>query len=76
MWEAQAVTLCEFRYESFNARGSGEHLDRVAARLDDLLGARWVLADAKRDAAGGGWWRICLYRETGPRRMKVDGARF
>jgi hypothetical protein len=64
------VTLCEFRYESFDARGSGEHLDRVAALLDDLLEARWVLTDATRDAAGGGWWRICLYREMGTGRKK------
>jgi hypothetical protein len=68
--------LCEFRYESFNTRGSDQHLDRVAALLNDLLEARWVLADAKRAAAGGGWWQLCLYRETGLKRRKTDGARF
>jgi hypothetical protein len=48
----------------------------VAALLNDLLEARWVLADAKRAAAGGGWWQLCLYRETGLKRRKTDGARF
>lgn len=67
------MTVCEFRYEGFNARGNDEHLDRMAALLDDLLEARWVLADAVRDPGGGGWWRICLYREMGQR--AVDGAR-
>ena len=69
------MTLCEFRFEDFNTRGSREHLDRVAALLDDLLTARWVLTDAKRDAAGGGWWRMCLYRETGLGQRAVDSAR-
>jgi len=58
------VTVCEFRFESFNARGDDEYLDCATALLDDLLEARWVLADAMRDPAGGGWWRICLYRDV------------
>jgi len=62
--EAYAVTVCELRLETFNARGNDEHLDRMAALLDDLLEARWVLADAMRDPAGGGWWQMCLYRDV------------
>jgi hypothetical protein len=57
------VTVFELRFERFNARGNDEHLDRMAALLDDLLDARWTLADAKRDPAGCGWWRVCLYRD-------------
>jgi len=66
------VTICEFRFESFNARGDDEYLDRVTALLDDLLDARWVLDDAMREPAGGGWWRICLYRHVDER--AVDSA--
>ncbi|MGH9715802.1 MAG: hypothetical protein ACRD4R_03600 [Candidatus Acidiferrales bacterium] len=57
------MTVCEFRFERFNARGNDEYLDRVSALLEDLLEARWVLADAARHPEGGGWWQICLYRE-------------
>lgn len=58
------MTVCEFRFEKFNARGSDEYLDRITALLDDLLEARWVLEEAMRDPAGGGWWRMCLYRDV------------
>lgn len=66
------MTLCEFRFENLNARGSDEHLERIAALLEDLLEARWVLADAESDPAGSGWWSVCLFREEGPR--PVDSA--
>lgn len=58
------MTVCEFRFERFNVRGNDEYVDRVTALLDDLLEARWVVADATRDPAGGGWWPICLYRDV------------
>jgi len=58
------VTICELRFERFNARGNDEYLDRLTALLDDLLEARWVLADAVRDPSGGGWWSICLCRDV------------
>jgi hypothetical protein len=57
------VTICEYRFENFNARGSDDYLDRTAAHLDRLLRLRWAMVDAKRDGAQKGWWRICLYRE-------------
>lgn len=58
------VTICEFQFENFNARGSDDHLDRTAARLDRLLESRWAMVDARRDAAQSGWWSLCFYRET------------
>jgi hypothetical protein len=58
------MTIYEFRFENFNARGSDDYLDRTAARLDRLLQSRWAMLDAKRDTGQSGWWSLCFYRET------------
>jgi hypothetical protein len=58
------MTIYEFRFENFNARGSDYYLDRTAAQLDCLLQSRWAMVDAKRNAAQSGWWSLCFYRET------------
>jgi hypothetical protein len=58
-----AVTLCEYRFEVFDARGTDDYLDGFAERLDELFSAGWTLPDAERHPALYGWWRLCLFRE-------------
>ncbi|MBZ5695921.1 MAG: hypothetical protein LAN36_11250 [Acidobacteriia bacterium] len=62
-----ALTLCEYQFELFDARGSDEYLDRFAARLDEFFNAGWQVLDASRDPAAAGVWRVYLSREADPR---------
>lgn len=54
---------CEYRFESFNARGDDDYLDQVARQLDELFQADWTVPEVNRDPAFRGWWQICLFRE-------------
>lgn len=56
------MTRCEFRFENLFVLGDDGYLDAVAAWLDDLFEAEWVLDDAIRSAECDGWWCLCLFR--------------
>jgi hypothetical protein len=55
------VSICEYQFASFDARGNEDYLDRFATQLDALFQRGWTMADAARD--GRGWGQGCLYRE-------------
>lgn len=63
------MTLCEFQVRTFNACGTDEYLDEVAAYFDRMLELGWQLIDGERDVCGG-WWRVWLYLEP-----RVNGQR-
>jgi len=57
------MTLCEYRFEQFNARGDDDYVDRFAWRLDDLFDRGWTLLNSARETASPGWWRVELFRD-------------
>ncbi len=72
---ASTTTLCEFRLESIFILGDDEYLDGLAAWLDALFEAEWVLDGAIRHQSHGGWWCLCLYRDVKHRRTAQPASR-
>lgn len=58
-----SMTLCEYRFERFNACGDDKYVDRFARRLDELFLRGWTLVDSRREMASPGWWRVELFRD-------------
>jgi len=69
------MTLCEYRFETFNARGADEYLDQFAERLDGWFAEGWAVLDSKRETARAGWWRIELFKESGLRTISADSRK-
>jgi hypothetical protein len=69
------MTLCEFHFEHVLILGGEEYLDAMAARLDELFAAEWVLDDAIRSPSHDGWWEICLYRPADRRPSPENSLR-
>jgi hypothetical protein len=67
LWNADKarMTVCEYRFESFNARGDEEYLERFAHFLDELFRIGWAAPEVIRHSAGNGWWLVSLYKEDG-----------
>jgi hypothetical protein len=74
---AHHMTVGEYLFENFDARGDDEYLDRFSHRLDELFAAGWKLLESRKDSGYKGWWRIELFRpslsamhqsSTGPQR--------
>ena len=57
------MTLCEYRFERFNACGDDTYVDRFAQHLSDLFDRGWMLLDSARETASPGWWRVELFRD-------------
>jgi len=57
------MTLCEYFFVRFNARGDDEYVDRFAEHLNELLDQGWTLFDSGRETASPGWWRVDLFRD-------------
>jgi hypothetical protein len=49
------VTVCEYLFENFDARGDDEHLERFSDRLDELFASGWKLLESRKDAAFRGF---------------------
>jgi len=62
------MSVCEYRFEPFDARGDDEYIDRFTQRLDKLFAEGWILVDSTRDKSFVGWWRVELFKEVNPGR--------
>lgn len=58
------MTVCEYRFEHFDARGDDGSYDKFSGRLDELFASGWELLESHRDPGSKGWWRVELFKPS------------